>query len=56
LLFWVADKPEEEEPEEFVDSNDSPGKSPNCHVESRVVNRSKDGEQILREHVFRVKL
>jgi hypothetical protein len=56
LLFWVADKPEEEEPEESVDSNDSPGKSPNGHVESRVVNRSKDGKQILREHVFRAKL
>jgi hypothetical protein len=56
LLFWVADKPEEEEPEESVDSNDSSGKSPNGHVESRVVNRSKDGKQILREYVFRAKL
>jgi hypothetical protein len=49
-LFWVADKPEEEEPEDPMDTH------PHANVESRVLYRSKNGKEILREHIFRANL
>jgi hypothetical protein len=51
LLFWVADKPEEEEEPEHL-MNTGRG----ADLETTVVQRKKDGKEILREHVFRAKL
>lgn len=59
LLFWVADKPEDEEPadEEPEQAPNAPrGRGPNVHVQSRYMSRSGDGKQTLKDYVFRAKL
>jgi hypothetical protein len=50
LLFWVADRPESEALEAPV------GSETGITVERKVVERSHDDKNIVREHVFKARL
>jgi hypothetical protein len=52
LLFWIADKPEEE-PKKPDDPKD---KDPGSMIERHVLGSQKDGREVVREHVFKVRL
>jgi hypothetical protein len=52
LLFWIADKPAEE-PKKPDDPKD---KGPGGMVERRIVKSRNDGRELVREHVFKVRL
>jgi hypothetical protein len=49
MLFWVRDRPLGEGAEGAMNNGSDVG------AESRVVDRSKDGKQVLREHIFRAR-
>jgi hypothetical protein len=61
LLFWIADKPAEEpnnldgakDPKKL---DDPKGKGPAGMAERRVLGSRKDGREVVREHIFEVKL
>lgn len=49
LLFWIADKPEEEEPKKPDDPNDT---GPGAAVKRKLLKRRTNGREVVREHVF----
>jgi hypothetical protein len=53
LLFWVADAPEKDDDKK---KDDPKNVDPDLEMEGTVVKRSKDGMDIVREHVFRARL
>jgi hypothetical protein len=50
MLFWVGDRPLGDGAEGAMNNGSDVG------AESRVVERSKDGKEMLREHIFRARL
>jgi hypothetical protein len=52
LLFWIADKPEEE-PKKPDDPKD---KGLGSMIERHVLRSRKDVREVVREHVFKVRL